>query len=89
MSAAAAKRAVGLLPDSLPPIGVSREQAAALIGISPTLFDRLVYEGMMPDARVAFGRLVWDVHEVATAFRALPHRSTPLDAKAGDVNPWD
>ncbi len=77
------------LPDSLPPIGVNREQAAALIGISASLFDRLVHEGMMPDARMVFGRLVWDVQEVATAFRAMPHRSEHLDGKPIGVNPWD
>jgi hypothetical protein len=83
------KRATSLLPDNLAPVGINREQAAALIGISATLFDRLVREGLMPDARVVFGRLVWDVHEVATAFRALPHRSEPVDAHRGGSNPWD
>lgn len=79
----------GILPDSLPPVGVSREQAAELVGISVSLFDRLVHDGLMPDARQVYGRLVWDVHEVARAFRALPHRSEPVDGKPKDSNPWD
>lgn len=74
------------LPDSLPPIGINRVQAAEFIGISATLFDRLVHDGRMPDARVIEGRLVWDVSEVADAFRALPHRSERL---SGSINPWD
>lgn len=77
------RRPSSILPDSLPPIGVNREQAAAYIGISATSFDRLVYEGIMPDARILRGRLVWDVAEIADAFRAIPHRS-----ESTTTNPW-
>ena len=78
-----------ILPDSLAPVGVNREQAAALIGVGATLFDRLVHEGLMPDARLVYGRLVWDVQEVVTAFRAIPHRSETVDPKPATGNPWD
>ncbi|MEI9417580.1 hypothetical protein [Mesorhizobium sp. Cs1321R2N1] len=81
------KQPTTVLPDSLPPIGVNRVQAAAFIGIGATLFDRLVQDGRMPDARIIEGRLVWDVSEVAAAFRAIPHRSEHLPDPA--VNPWD
>jgi hypothetical protein len=83
------KRAAAFLPESLPPVGVTREQAAALIGVSATLFDRLIADGMMPDARIIYGRRVWDVGEVIEAFRALPHRSEPIDGGHGEGNPWD
>ncbi len=83
------KRASSILPDNLAPIGLSREQAAAFIGIGATLFDRLITDGRMPDARLIDGRLVWDVAEVAAAFRSLPHRSVAVDGKQGTVNPWD
>lgn len=83
------KRAFAILPESLPPVGVNREQAAALIGVSASLFDRLIADGKMPDARLLYGRLVWDVAEVVQAFRALPHRSEPIDAAAVKDNPWD
>lgn len=83
------KRPSALLPDNLAPVGISREQAAALVGISASLFDRLVHEGLMPDARMAYGRLIWDVAEVTAAFRALPHRTEPVDGKVGSSNPWD
>ena len=82
------KRAA-ILPDSLAPVGVNREQAAELIGVSATLFDRLVVDGKMPDARMLYGRLVWDVAEVIAAFRALPHRSVSVDAMRVEGNPWD
>ncbi|MGX9145863.1 helix-turn-helix transcriptional regulator [Mesorhizobium sp. 128a] len=81
-----------ILPPTLIPFGVSREQAAALIGVGATLFDRLVHDGRMPEARVIDGRLVWDVSEIEQAFRALPHRSEPvgpLDGTGKGVNPWD
>ena len=81
-----------ILPESLPPVGISREQAAAFIGIGATLFDRLVRTGKMPDARVIEGRLVWDVFELASAFRALPHRSESIivvDPGHQVENPWD
>ncbi|MHA6687713.1 hypothetical protein [Mesorhizobium sp. A556] len=76
------------LPDSLPPIGINREQAAAFIGISASLFDQLVHAGKMPDARVIASRLVWDVSEIEEAFRAIPHRSEKVGI-IEDVNPWD
>lgn len=83
------KRAASILPDNLAPIGVSREQAAAFIGISSSLFDRLITDGLMPDSRALYGRRVWDVAEVAEAFRAIPHRSQHIDAPAAKGNPWD
>lgn len=89
MSRAATVRQTEVLPPSLPPVGVSREQAAALIGVSATLFDRLVSDGLMPDSRVVYGRRVWDVAEVVEAFRALPHRTDRIDGTGGGGNPWD
>lgn len=78
-----------VLPPTLAPIGIDRVEAAAFIGIGETLFDRLVSEGIMPQPRMLRGRNVWDVDELAKAFRAIPHRSEPVDAGAKGVNPWD
>lgn len=39
---------VSPLPPSLPPRGLSRAQAAAYIGVSPSLFDEMVQDGRMP-----------------------------------------
>ncbi len=82
------------LPVSLPPLGVNRDQAAALIGVSVFLFDRAVENGSMPQPRELGGRLIWDVNEVTNAFREIPHRGQAsaapgLDANAGSGNPWD
>ena len=89
MSRAATARQIDVLPPSLAPVGVSREQAAALIGISTTLFDRLVTDRMMPDARMVYGRRIWDVDEVVAHFRAMPRRSESVDTRDAGDNPWD
>lgn len=71
-----------LLPQSLAPRGLSREQAAAYIGISPSLFDMLVKDGRMPVPKRVNSRNVWDRIQVDGAFAALPSNND-------DSNPWD
>lgn len=92
----AAARRSDVLPHSLPPFGVNREQAAALIGVSTSLFDCAVRAGLMPAPRVLGGRNIWDVDEVREAWKAIPHKaigtepqSQPLDAEGPNINPWD
>ncbi len=81
-----------VLPSSLPPLGINREQAAALIGVGVSLFDKAVLAGTMPKPRMLYGRLVYDVTEVVEAFRRLPHKDADdqhLDDEADTDNPWD
>ncbi len=82
-----------VLPASLPPLGINREQAATLIGISVSLFDRAVEAGTMPKPRVLGGRNIWDVAEIAEHFRAIPHKDegsiAPVDRGEDSSNPWD
>lgn len=68
-------RRSAMLPPGLPPFGVSREQAAALLSISVSLFDSAVEVGTMPQPRVLGGRNIWDIDELWTSFRALPHKA--------------
>jgi hypothetical protein len=75
------KRRGDVLPRSLPPLGVNRAEAAALIGVSATKFDEMVKDGRMPGAKKIDGRLVWSVRALTQAFDALP------DGSQG--NPWD
>lgn len=83
------------LPTSLPPLGINREQAAELVGVSPSTFDKLVSVGRMPRPRIiSAGRIVFDVSEVAEAFRQLPHQPGPdgnvaVDEFGYTSNPWD
>lgn len=60
------------LPLALPPRGLSRVQAAAYIGVSPTLFDILVADGRMPNPKRINARRVWDLRKLDRAFDALP-----------------
>lgn len=69
-----------ILPPSLPPLGINREQAAALIGIGTSLFDKAVEVGTMPKPRMIGERLVYDVAELIDAFRKLPHKGGEQDA---------
>jgi predicted DNA-binding transcriptional regulator AlpA len=59
------------LPQSLAPRGLSREQAAAYVGISPSLFDMLVKDGRMPGPKRINARTVWDRLKLDAAFEAL------------------
>ncbi len=60
-----------VLPLSLAPRGLSREQAAAYIGISPSLFDILIKDGRMPGPKRINARVVWDRLKLDAAFEAL------------------
>ncbi len=61
-----------VLPRSLPPIGLSREVAAAYIDLSPAKFDELVRDGRMPRPKQIDGRRVWSRVAIEKAFYALP-----------------
>jgi len=60
------------LPPNTPPLGLSRSEAAAYIGIGNNLFDELVRDGRMPPAKRINGRRVWDRRRLEAAFEALP-----------------
>lgn len=73
------------LPDSLPPRGLTREQAAAYIGVGASTFDKLVSDRVMPGP-VKFGRRrVWDRLALDAAFGSL---SSTDGVYALDSNPW-
>ena len=42
------------------PRGLSRDAAAAYVGIGTTLFDRLVENGRLPKPARLEGRVIWD-----------------------------
>jgi predicted DNA-binding transcriptional regulator AlpA len=54
------------------PLGMSREQAAAYIGIGATKFDELVRDRRMPRPKKIDGRKVWNRIEIEIAFAELP-----------------
>ena len=63
------------------PRGLCRTDAAAYVGVSPTLFDQMIEDGRMPKPKRINARTVWDIRKLDLAFDAIP----------GDEerNPWD
>jgi hypothetical protein len=89
----AAQRA-DVLPRSLPPFALNREQAAAFVNLSVTLFDKCVLAGSMPAPRVLGGRLIYLVEDLMDAARRAPGKAgmpgkPDLDETAPSDNPWD
>lgn len=76
------------LPPNLPPRGLSREEAAAYVGVSATTFDGMIEAGTMPAPRKIEGRRVWDIREVDSAFSALPHAGGARDGAANSGSVW-
>jgi hypothetical protein len=61
--------------------GLSRIEASAYVGVSPSLFDLMVQDGRMPGPKLINTRTVWDRFALDRAFEALPDRDSQ--------NPWD
>ena len=72
MKAANDNKRQDILPRSLPPIGLSREAAAAFIGVSPSKFDEMVKDGRMPKPKQIDARRVWSRTALEKAFARLP-----------------
>lgn len=70
-----------VLPPSLPPRGLRREEAAAYICLSPSAFDAMVADGRMPKPKRCGARRIWDIRKIDLAFDALPGDE--------EKNPWD
>ena len=74
------------LPPMLAPRGLRRTEAAAYIGMSPSLFDRMVAENTMPKPKRVGARTVWDRWEIDEAFSAIPNDG---EEKPVPSYPWD
>ena len=74
-----------ILPLSLPPRGLSRVQAAAYVGVSPSLFDEMVKDGRMSRPMRINSRTVWDRVKVDEAFAALSDTGEDGDDPWGKV----
>jgi predicted DNA-binding transcriptional regulator AlpA len=67
----------------LEPVGLSREEAACHIRVSPSLFDQMVKDGRMPQPKRINSRTVWVRLEVERKFNALPSE------EPDEHNPFD
>ena len=72
-----------LLPASLPPEGISREQAAEFIGVSPNFFDQLVKDGRMPQPRRVGIDASGASSELRYSFHTLPNDANVHSAEIG------
>lgn len=74
-----------ILPTSLPPRGLSRVQAAAYIGVSPSLFDAMVKDKRMPPPIRINCRVLWDRLQLDEAFAELSDGGADRDDPWGNV----
>lgn len=62
---------------------LSRVETAGYVGVSPTTFDKMIADKLMPAAKRVYARTLWDVRQLDSAIEDLP---------GGDVstfNPYD
>ena len=71
------------------PIGLSRCESAAYVGVSAPKFDELVSQGQMPPPKVVGSRRIWDREALKAAFKALPDktRGNTWDEDKGEARP--
>jgi hypothetical protein len=63
----------------VPRRGLSREESAVFLGISPSHFDKLRADGRVGKAKLIDGRKVWDVRRLDVAFDAFPDEDGATD----------
>lgn len=68
---------------SIPRFALRRNEAAASLGISPSLFETWVVEGKMPKPRKIKGVVLWDTYEIQDSWHRL------RDGDIEDDNPFD
>lgn len=65
--------------------GLSREQAADYLGISPSKFDEMRTAGKIPPARLCDRRKLWDIRELDVVFETLPREDVPAGNSWADA----
>ncbi len=66
------------------PMGLSRKESAAYIGVGVTKFDEMTNDGRMPLPRIIDSRKVWERYELEEAFRNLPRNDN-----ISSISEWD
>jgi hypothetical protein len=82
-SAGVKLQTLGAIP--APRRGLSREESASYLGISPSKFDQLRKDGRVSAPKLIDCRKVWDIRRLDEAFDALPEEGQ--DAQEGDWTP--
>ena len=65
-----------------PPRGLRRPEAAAYVGVSPSLFDQMINDGVMPKPKRYRRRNIWDRCALDEAFSCLPTDESDKPAKS-------
>lgn len=63
---------------------LSRPEAAAYVRVSPTTFDKMIAEGLMPKPKKFYGCVRWDLKKLDHAIDCLPGDGVSTE----DANPW-
>lgn len=69
--------------------GLSREEAAAYVSVSPNFFDSMVREGLMPGPKRVKARVFWDRYQLDAAFDALLGDAPSAHDEGPEDNEWD
>ncbi len=67
---------------------LSRPEAAAYAGVSPTTFDRMIGDGFMPGPKKVYGRVLWDVRALDAAIDCLPGDGVSTEG-VDTANEWN
>lgn len=59
----------------VPRRGLSREESALYLGISPSKFDQMREDGRVGPSKLIDGRKVWDVRHLDEVFESLPNEN--------------
>ncbi|CUX23083.1 conserved hypothetical protein [Agrobacterium deltaense Zutra 3/1] len=78
--------AASLREQSIPRFALRRDEAAASLAISPSLFDNWVDEGKMPKGRKVGRVVLWDTESIRSAWLALADGEP--DQKDDGDNPY-
>jgi predicted DNA-binding transcriptional regulator AlpA len=80
------KQAISLREISIPRFALRKDEAAASLAISPSLFDSWIERGYVPKGTPVDGVVLWDTQNIREAWLKLRDRGVPEDD--GD-NPYD
>ena len=61
----------------VPRRGLSREESATYLGVSPSKFDEMRTAGQIEPPRLIGARKLWDIRDLDLAFDALPREDSP------------
>ena len=76
----------GVLKRPIERLAYRRDEAAAVVGVSPSKFDEWVSRGLMPKPIKCDGCTLFDAHQLSVAWQALRDQSAD---GVDNINPYD